>query len=131
MLGHYNPTTVPEIFALDRDRLGHWVSRGAQPSDTVRTLLARHPPGTEVAVPAPRGTVPIAKREPTPEPTPAPEVGTEPASEAISESSTESIAATTPEPTTEVTLREPSQPAVVEPADAAGETPPSEELKES
>jgi len=131
VLGHYNPTTVPETFTLDRDRLGHWVTRGAQPSDTVRTLLTRHPPGTEVPVPAPRGTVTIAKREPTPEPTPAPEVATEPASEAIPEPSIEPTAESTPGPTTETTLGESSPPALAEPADATGEAPPSEEPKES
>ena len=43
ILGHYNPTADPETLELNRDRLTHWMDRGAQPSDTVRTLLARHP----------------------------------------------------------------------------------------
>ena len=43
VLGHYNPTANPETLVLNRERLQHWVARGAQPSDTVRTLLARHP----------------------------------------------------------------------------------------
>jgi len=45
ILGHYNPTADPETLELDRERLTHWMSCGAQPSDTVRTLLARHPAG--------------------------------------------------------------------------------------
>ena len=43
VLGHYNPTAQPEMLVLDRERLEYWVARGAQPSDTVRTLLVRHP----------------------------------------------------------------------------------------
>jgi len=48
VLGHYNPRTKPETVVIDRERLAHWVGRGARPSDTVRTLVARLP-----AVPAP------------------------------------------------------------------------------
>jgi small subunit ribosomal protein S16 len=43
VLGHYNPRTTPEKVELDRARLTHWISSGAQPSDTVRTLLDRLP----------------------------------------------------------------------------------------
>ena len=50
VLGHYNPTTVPETFQLNHQRLDHWLTRGAQPSDTVRTLLTRHPEGEAAEV---------------------------------------------------------------------------------
>ncbi|MEX1127482.1 MAG: 30S ribosomal protein S16 [Vicinamibacterales bacterium] len=43
VLGFYNPRTTPETLKLDRDRLAHWVGKGAVPSDTVRTLVARMP----------------------------------------------------------------------------------------
>jgi small subunit ribosomal protein S16 len=43
VLGHYNPRTKPEALTLDRDRLAHWLKIGAQPSDTVRTLVDRLP----------------------------------------------------------------------------------------
>jgi small subunit ribosomal protein S16 len=43
VLGHYNPRTTPEKLVLNRDRLEHWVKVGAQPSDSVRTLVARLP----------------------------------------------------------------------------------------
>ena len=43
VLGFYNPRTTPETLKLDRERLAHWVSKGAVPSDTVRTLVARMP----------------------------------------------------------------------------------------
>jgi len=44
VLGHYNPRTKPETLLIDRERLDHWVKQGAQPSDTIRTLVARMPP---------------------------------------------------------------------------------------
>ena len=43
VVGHYNPRTKPEKLELDRARLAHWLASGAQPSDTVRTLLDRQP----------------------------------------------------------------------------------------
>jgi small subunit ribosomal protein S16 len=43
VLGHYNPRTTPETLKLDRERVEFWVKRGAQASDTVRTLLDRNP----------------------------------------------------------------------------------------
>lgn len=43
ILGHYNPRTTPETLVLDRERLAHWMKNGAQPSDTLRTLIARAP----------------------------------------------------------------------------------------
>jgi len=43
VLGHYNPRTKPEALTLDRARLDHWLKTGAQPSDTVRTLVDRLP----------------------------------------------------------------------------------------
>jgi small subunit ribosomal protein S16 len=44
VLGHYNPRTQPETLEIDRARLDHWLNAGAQPSDSVRTLVARMPP---------------------------------------------------------------------------------------
>ena len=49
VLGHYNPRTKPEKLELNRERLEHWVKVGAQPSDTVRTLVARMPVGSRRA----------------------------------------------------------------------------------
>ncbi|HEY2432956.1 MAG TPA: 30S ribosomal protein S16 [Vicinamibacterales bacterium] len=51
VLGHYNPRTKPETLKLDRERFVHWVKLGAQPSDTVRTMLDRNPaPPVDTAV---------------------------------------------------------------------------------
>jgi len=51
VIGHYNPRTKPETLVLDQERVAHWVGVGAQPSDTVRTLIDRMP--AVVAAPAP------------------------------------------------------------------------------
>ena len=50
ILGHYNPRTKPAVVVIDRERVDYWVKKGAQPSDSVRTLMARHM--TAPAVPA-------------------------------------------------------------------------------
>ena len=50
VLGSYNPRTKPETLKVDRDRLSHWLKAGAQPSDSVRTLVDRMP--AETAAPA-------------------------------------------------------------------------------
>lgn len=50
VLGSYNPRTKPETLKVDRDRLSYWLNAGAQPSDSVRTLVDRMP--AEPAAPA-------------------------------------------------------------------------------
>ncbi len=49
VVGHYDPALQPEVLRANLGRIEHWVSKGAQLSDTVRTLLARHP---EAGLPA-------------------------------------------------------------------------------
>ena len=104
VLGHYNPTSQPELLTINRDRLDHWVSKGAQPSDTVRTLLGRHPAGEEPAVetptptPAPAPAVAAATAS-APAPAPAPAPAQAPAEEAAPapETSSEPDAAVEPD----------------------------------
>lgn len=38
-LGHYNPTPDPAVIKVDEERALLWLSRGAQPSETVRSLF--------------------------------------------------------------------------------------------
>jgi small subunit ribosomal protein S16 len=54
ILGHYNPRTKPALVDVKKERVDYWISKGAQPSDTVRTLIARHltPVPVEAVVPA-------------------------------------------------------------------------------
>jgi small subunit ribosomal protein S16 len=42
ILGHYNPRARPAVVEVDRERVDFWLKKGARPSDTVRTLIARH-----------------------------------------------------------------------------------------
>jgi len=39
--GIYNPLTDPATVRIDEDRARHWLSVGAQPSDTVRDIFRR------------------------------------------------------------------------------------------
>jgi len=41
-LGTYNPRTKPAQVELKKERVQHWLGKGARPSDSVRTLLAKH-----------------------------------------------------------------------------------------
>lgn len=38
-LGHYNPLTNPATLTVNEERVRYWVSKGAQPSDTMWNLL--------------------------------------------------------------------------------------------
>jgi small subunit ribosomal protein S16 len=42
ILGHYNPRSQPAVVQVDKERVEHWIKKGARPSDSVRTLIARH-----------------------------------------------------------------------------------------
>jgi small subunit ribosomal protein S16 len=41
-VGTYNPRLKPAKVEINKERVEHWLSRGARPSDSVRTLLAKH-----------------------------------------------------------------------------------------
>lgn len=38
-LGSYNPTSVPATIELDVDRSVYWLQKGAEPTDTVKSIL--------------------------------------------------------------------------------------------
>lgn len=42
ILGFYDPKTDPATVKIKMDRLKHWLSQGAQPTEAVRKLLAKH-----------------------------------------------------------------------------------------
>jgi small subunit ribosomal protein S16 len=44
-IGHYNPQTDPSTIVIDEERFQHWVSRGAQPTNTVKQLVKAHAKG--------------------------------------------------------------------------------------
>ena len=41
IIGHYNPLTTPATLHIELDKAAEWIKKGAQPSNTVRTLIAR------------------------------------------------------------------------------------------
>jgi small subunit ribosomal protein S16 len=41
IIGHYNPLTDPATISVDEDRALKWLRHGAQPTDTVRSLLGK------------------------------------------------------------------------------------------
>ena len=56
ILGHYNPRSKPALVDVKQERVDYWIGKGAQPSDSVRTLIARHltvKPAAAVAAPSP------------------------------------------------------------------------------
>ena len=53
VLGTNNARTKPESLKINQERLAHWLKLGAQPSDTVRTLVDRMPPAPAVDAAAP------------------------------------------------------------------------------
>ena len=57
ILGHYNPRTEPKTIEVDENKAKDWLSKGAQPSETVRRLFA------EKGI-MERGPIPTTKRKP-------------------------------------------------------------------
>jgi small subunit ribosomal protein S16 len=40
-VGHYNPLTEPSTIVVNEERVRYWLSVGAQPTDSVASLLKR------------------------------------------------------------------------------------------
>ncbi len=53
IVGHYNPRTKPATVNVQHDRIAHWIQQGARPSETIKTLLARHVTNAPAAPEAP------------------------------------------------------------------------------
>jgi small subunit ribosomal protein S16 len=41
-LGTYNPRSNPAQVNVNKERIQYWLSKGARPSDSVRTLISKH-----------------------------------------------------------------------------------------
>jgi small subunit ribosomal protein S16 len=39
IVGTYDPQKKPAVVRIDKERVQYWLGKGAQPSDTVRSLL--------------------------------------------------------------------------------------------
>ena len=44
IVGTYDPLKKPSAVRIDSERVRYWLSKGAQPSDTVRSLLRNRKP---------------------------------------------------------------------------------------
>jgi small subunit ribosomal protein S16 len=42
-VGYYDPCRNPAEVKLNRERIDYWLERGAQPTETVRSLIKRKP----------------------------------------------------------------------------------------
>ena len=60
-LGYYKPLTQPARLVLDMERVEHWLSKGAEPSGTVKTLISKARRGGDQTVAV--GVVAEAERE--------------------------------------------------------------------
>lgn len=61
IIGHYNPRTEPSTISIDADRARHWLSVGAQPTDSTRSLMERAGILERAAAPAPEAASKPAK----------------------------------------------------------------------
>src|SRR4029077_10401287 len=103
IVGTYDPKKAGQNSTLKLDRIEHWISKGAQPSDTVRSLIKKTKNPEAAAKKA--AAVAAKKAAPAPKPEPAP-VEAEPVTS--------------------------SAPAAIEPAAAPAETtPPPAETEEA
>jgi len=93
IIGTYDPKKAEHNSTLKLDRIDHWISQGAQPSDTVRSLIKKNRKQTESA---------------------APEVPASEAAEIPATAETETPASAVPESPAPVAAAE--EPVVVEPA---------------
>jgi len=41
IIGHFNPLTDPETVVINEEKARHWLSKGAQPTDTAARLLTK------------------------------------------------------------------------------------------
>ncbi len=41
-IGTYNPLTEPTTFTVDAEKVNQWMQNGAQPTDTVKSLLKKN-----------------------------------------------------------------------------------------
>jgi small subunit ribosomal protein S16 len=52
-LGWYDPLTDPAGFQIDAAKFEKWIRRGAQPSESVEVMMAKHAPGALRPAPLP------------------------------------------------------------------------------
>ncbi|HEY7912101.1 MAG TPA: 30S ribosomal protein S16 [Blastocatellia bacterium] len=45
-VGYYDPCRNPAEVKINQERISYWIERGAQPTETVRSLIKRQPAAT-------------------------------------------------------------------------------------
>ena len=79
-VGSYDPTLSPAGIRLKRDRIAYWLGVGAQPTPTVKRILAKYMDGEDSLARTTTKRKPGVERMPAP--TAAPEPKPEPAAQA-------------------------------------------------
>ena len=49
IVGRYNPQTQPSTIEIDEAKVKDWISKGAQPTDSVKRLMKARPPMPQAA----------------------------------------------------------------------------------
>src|SRR5437879_1223676 len=78
IVGTYDPKKAGQNSTLKLDRIEHWISKGAQPSDTVRSLIKKTKNPEAAAKKAAAAAAKKAAPAPKPAPAPAAPVAAEP-----------------------------------------------------
>ena len=87
IVGTYDPKKAGQNSTLKLDRIEHWISKGAQPSDTVRSLIKKTKNPEAAAKKAAAAAAKKAAPAPKPAPAPAP-VAAEPSEPAAAPAET-------------------------------------------
>lgn len=140
-IGYYNPLEKPLVVNVDRERVSYWTERGAQLSDTVKTLLrnenSTHPtrrtvehfePAVPEEKPKPKKKAAKgdkAEKVEAPAAVAVAEPEAEKAEKADKAEKTEKAEAATPEPAPVEEAAKPAADAPEEKAPESGETPAS------
>ena len=95
IVGTYDPKKAGQNSTLKLDRIEHWISKGAQPSDTVRSLIKKTKNPEAAAKKA--AAVAAKKAAPAPKPEPAP-VEAEPVTSSAPAATEPAAAPATPTP---------------------------------
>ncbi len=88
IVGTYDPKKAGQNSTLKLDRIEYWISKGAQPSDTVRSLIKKTKNPEAAAKKAAAVAAKKAAPAPKPAPTPAAPVAAEPSEPAAAPSET-------------------------------------------
>ena len=72
IVGHYEPAVTPKTLQIDLPKVEEWLKKGAQPTDTVQSLITRFKSGNPFPPKKPQLSKKAkAKAKATAEPTPA------------------------------------------------------------